>query len=115
MFDNGFHKIHFAFFAFIFILGGCKNQEEELKLWYTKPATKWVEAFSEGNGRLELNATKAEKVSGRILTSPKIQDGNTFDNPENVTIKSFNDAKLKGNKLEVNMPANSVIVMELAK
>ncbi len=54
-----------------------------------------------------------KQVTGRILTSAKIQDMNSFENPQYVTPKEFKDAKIKDGKILVNMPANSVIVLEL--
>jgi alpha-N-arabinofuranosidase len=52
-------------------------------------------------------------VTGQILTSDKINDYNSFDQPNKVVIKSFNGAKLNGNKLTVDLPAKSVVVIEL--
>jgi alpha-L-arabinofuranosidase len=65
--------------------------------------------------QLELKDYKAMEVTGKILTSPKIQDRNTFEDPLNVTPKVFKEAKLSDNKLVVTMPPNSVIVLELTK
>jgi alpha-N-arabinofuranosidase len=62
-----------------------------------------------------LNGYIAGKVTGRILTSSKIQDCNTFDNPSKIIPENFNKAKITGNKLSVNIPPNSVIVLELVK
>jgi alpha-N-arabinofuranosidase len=63
--------------------------------------------------RVDLKGFKVRKVTGRILTSAKVQDHNTFDNPTKVVPKSFNKALLSDNNLLVNMPPNSVIVLEL--
>jgi alpha-L-arabinofuranosidase len=52
-------------------------------------------------------------VSGRILSSDKINDYNSFDQASKVIIKPFNGAKLSGNKLTVDLPAKSVVVIEL--
>ncbi|MGZ3846275.1 MAG: alpha-L-arabinofuranosidase C-terminal domain-containing protein, partial [Flavisolibacter sp.] len=54
-----------------------------------------------------------KSVTGRILTSDKINDYNSFDQPNKVVIKAFNGAKLAGNKLTVDLPAKSVVVIEL--
>jgi len=62
---------------------------------------------------IELNGFKAKNITGRILTSAKVQDHNTFDNPTKVAPKNFNKATLSADKLEVKMPPNSVIVLEL--
>jgi alpha-L-arabinofuranosidase len=72
-----------------------------------------------------INADKAEsisiniegenfkKVSGRILTSPKPQDHNTFDDPEKVKPQIFTRASLKDNVINLTIPPFSVVVLEL--
>ncbi|MEJ2543485.1 MAG: alpha-L-arabinofuranosidase C-terminal domain-containing protein [Calditrichaceae bacterium] len=62
---------------------------------------------------IELNGFDAKSVKGRILTSKKVQDHNTFDNPIKVVPKNFDDARLTSGNLIVNMPPISVIVLEL--
>jgi alpha-N-arabinofuranosidase len=47
----------------------------------------------------ELRGATAKKVSGKVLTSTKINDHNTFENPDAVAVKDFKDAKLSGGKL----------------
>jgi alpha-L-arabinofuranosidase len=37
----------------------------------------------------------------------------SFDQPNKVIIKSFNGAKLQGNKLSIDLPAKSVVVIRL--
>jgi alpha-N-arabinofuranosidase len=64
---------------------------------------------------INLKGFNAKKVSGRILTSSKVQDHNTFENPDKVKPASFNGAKISGDNLVVNMPPVSVIVLELVK
>jgi alpha-N-arabinofuranosidase len=62
-----------------------------------------------------LTGFKAKQVTGRILTSPKVQDHNTFDDPTKVVPERFNDASISKGSLKVNMPPNSVIVLELTE
>lgn len=62
-----------------------------------------------------LNNLKVKQVTGRILTSQKIQDRNTFDDPMHVTPQPFKNATISKGILKVNMPANSVVVLELAE
>lgn len=62
-----------------------------------------------------LTGFKATQVKGRILTSSKVQDHNTFDNPTKVAPKTFKNASLSRGNLKVNMPPNSVIVLELVE
>jgi alpha-N-arabinofuranosidase len=60
-----------------------------------------------------LKNMKAKTVTGRILTSGDIHDHNTFDQPNKVTTKEFKQFKLKGDQLTVEMPARSIVVLEL--
>jgi alpha-N-arabinofuranosidase len=61
----------------------------------------------------ELRGATAKKVSGKVLTSDKINDHNTFENPNVLTIKDFNGAKLSGGKLDIILPAKSVVLLEI--
>jgi alpha-N-arabinofuranosidase len=61
----------------------------------------------------ELRGVAAKKVSGKILTSVRINDYNSFDKPNTVSVKNFNDTKLSGGKLTVSLPAKSVVVLEI--
>ena len=62
---------------------------------------------------IKLGGAKYKNVSGRILTAKKVQDFNSFENPDLITPKAFKDAKLKGNNLTVKLPPFSVVVLEL--
>lgn len=62
---------------------------------------------------IDMKGFKATQVTGRILTSSKVQDHNTFDNPTNVVPKTFNNMSISGDKIKVKMPPISVIVLEL--
>jgi alpha-N-arabinofuranosidase len=63
---------------------------------------------------IALNGYKAKNATGKILTSSRVQDHNTFDNPSKVVPKSFNKATLSRDNLAVNMPPHSIIVLELS-
>jgi alpha-N-arabinofuranosidase len=52
-------------------------------------------------------------VTGRILASGKLQDFNSFDQPDKIKPVTFNKATLKGDQLTVAMPPFSVVVLEL--
>lgn len=64
---------------------------------------------------IDLKGFNAKQVSGKILTSGKVQDYNTFENPALITPEAYNVAKLSGDKLVVDMPPVSVIVLELTE
>lgn len=52
-------------------------------------------------------------VTGKILTSANLTDINTFEQPKKVVETDFKGAKLTGNKLAVDLPAKSIVVLEL--
>jgi alpha-L-arabinofuranosidase len=62
---------------------------------------------------IDLRGIKFSSVTGRILTSEKIQDHNTFDNVEKIKPAVFKNAALKNNSLTVTIPPFSVVVLEL--
>ena len=55
------------------------------------------------------------KVSGKILTSAKINDYNTFDKPDAVSVKDFRGANISKGALSVQLPAKSVVMLEIEK
>lgn len=54
-----------------------------------------------------------KSVSGQILTSAQLTDINSFEKPETVKIANFKGAKKEGNDLVVEVPAKSVVMLEL--
>ena len=53
------------------------------------------------------------QVSGRILTSAKLQDHNTFESPEKIKPANFTNFKKDGSLLSVTLPPFSVVVLTL--
>ncbi|SFC85347.1 alpha-N-arabinofuranosidase [Spirosoma endophyticum] len=62
---------------------------------------------------VNLKGIKASGITGRILASAKMQDHNTFDNPNKIKPVPFTGAKLNGDNLTVTLPPVSVVVLEL--
>lgn len=60
-----------------------------------------------------LNGLKWSKVTGRIVTSAKFTDHNSFDNPNKITARTFTGAKKSGNQLVAELPPLSVVELEL--
>lgn len=60
-----------------------------------------------------LNGVKWNAVTGRIVTSAKLTDINTFDDPNKIRVQNFSGAKKQGNNLVIEMPAQSVVMLEL--
>ena len=62
---------------------------------------------------VELTGYDIKKGSGKIVTAQNITDYNDFGQPEKVTLKDFEVAKPKGNKLVIELPAKSVVLVQL--
>lgn len=72
-----------------------------------------IDAHNEQEVNIDLRGISGKSVTGRILRSDKLQDHNTFENPEKIKPTVFTNATIKGNTLTVKMPAFSVVVLEL--
>lgn len=67
---------------------------------------------------IELNCsldglTKEKFMSGKIITAPKTDTYNSFDNPNQVMMKEFRDAKIQNGILDIKLPAKSLVTIEL--
>ncbi len=60
-----------------------------------------------------INGVDWKKVSGKVLTSGKVTDINKFDQPETVKPAVFNGAKKTKDGLSIELPAKSVVMLEL--
>ncbi|MEO7045862.1 MAG: alpha-L-arabinofuranosidase C-terminal domain-containing protein, partial [Ferruginibacter sp.] len=62
---------------------------------------------------IDVDGASYKNIKGRILTSKKLQDYNSFEKPNNIVPVAFNGAQINGNKLMVKLPPFSVVVLEL--
>lgn len=60
-----------------------------------------------------LNEMDLSSVKGQILTSGKLTDHNTFENPDLIVNNEFKGANLKGKNLSLTIPAKSIVMLEL--
>ena len=72
-----------------------------------------IDAGKEQKITIDLGDIKTKNISGRILSSAKIQDYNTFEKPNTITPKAFNNVKLNGTEMELTLPPFSVVVLTL--
>lgn len=61
----------------------------------------------------QLIGASVKKVSGKMLTSEKINDYNSFEQPTKVKMSDFKGASLSNNDLKVTLPPKSVVMIEL--
>jgi alpha-N-arabinofuranosidase len=62
---------------------------------------------------VDLRGGAYATVSGRLLSSARLQDHNSFEQPEKVKPKAFTGAKISGSTLQVTIPPFSVVVLKL--
>jgi alpha-N-arabinofuranosidase len=62
---------------------------------------------------IDIHGAKFTYVTGRILAGEKVQDHNTFENPNKIQPAAFKDADLSSGMLKVTLPPHSVVVLEL--
>lgn len=62
---------------------------------------------------IDISGKKYSSVTGRILTSDKIQNYNSFEHPDTIKPAAFTGASLEGNDLTLTIPPFSVVVLEL--
>ncbi|MCX2836631.1 alpha-N-arabinofuranosidase [Salinimicrobium sp. MT39] len=74
-----------------------------------------IDAQKEHKVEIDLEGMDVKKMQGQILRSGKIQDHNTFDDPDKITIKDFKDFNLKNGKLSMVLPPFSVVVLSSKK
>jgi alpha-N-arabinofuranosidase len=72
-----------------------------------------IDAKATQEVNISLEGGNYKTVGGRILTSNKLQDHNTFEEPAKLKPAPFQGASLKGKTLSVKMPPFSVVVLEL--
>jgi alpha-N-arabinofuranosidase len=61
----------------------------------------------------KLAGAAVKGVSGRVLTAPAMNSMNTFENPGAVKPTVFSGARIQGEQILLNLPARSVVVIEI--
>ncbi|MCB0688589.1 MAG: alpha-N-arabinofuranosidase [Saprospiraceae bacterium] len=71
-----------------------------------------IDAHETKTVTVDLRSFAVNTVSGQILKSAKLQDHNTYSDPEMIVPTDFNGFKKMGNTLSVELPPFSVVVLE---
>jgi len=61
----------------------------------------------------DLRGARVSSVTGRILTASALTAHNTFEHPDAIQPAPFRGARLSGGALTIELPAKSVVVLEL--
>jgi alpha-N-arabinofuranosidase len=72
-----------------------------------------IDSRKEQEVTIDLRGTKATSVSGRILSSSKLQDHNTFEVPDKIKPAIFKGATITNGMLKAKLPPFSVVVLEV--
>lgn len=72
-----------------------------------------IDATKKHDVTIALKDSSGKKVTGRILRSAKIQDHNTFEQPDKIVPKPFNEARLNRGEVSLSIPPFSVIVLRV--
>jgi alpha-N-arabinofuranosidase len=70
-----------------------------------------IDAKTEYKIEIDLEGLNTNNIEGEILKSEKMQDHNSFDDPDKINITEFKDFKLRNGKLEVSLQPFSVVVL----
>jgi alpha-L-arabinofuranosidase len=62
---------------------------------------------------VDIRGASYSSATGRVLSSEKVQDHNTFEAPDRVRPREFKGATFEGSKLRVQMPPCSVVVLTM--
>jgi alpha-N-arabinofuranosidase len=72
-----------------------------------------IEASKTQQVSIDLSGLPTNQISARILTSAKLQDHNTFENPALISPEPFTTYQISNGKLTVDIPAFSLVVLSL--
>ena len=73
-----------------------------------------VNPNKEAKVKIELAGSgQKEFVRGEIITAAEINSYNDFGKDEEVTLKGFDNVKITGNSVQVELPAKSIVMLEL--
>lgn len=70
-----------------------------------------IDAKNAINTEVDLYQFGKKAFTGKIISSKKLQDHNTFDNPNAIEVKDFKNIKVNGDKMSVEIPPFSVLVL----
>jgi alpha-N-arabinofuranosidase len=62
---------------------------------------------------IDIRGLEYSELSGRILTAAELNAHNSFNMPENIKPEVYEGAGLRKNKLNLELPAKSIVVLEL--
>ena len=89
------------------------HRHQRIKMDLTHISLVNIDANKAQDITININGAAYKSVTGRILTSDKLQNYNSFENPDKIKPSSFTGASLTSSTLRVKIPPFSVVVLEL--
>jgi alpha-N-arabinofuranosidase len=74
-----------------------------------------IDAHETQHVKVKIGDKKITNITGRILKSARLQDHNTFEQPDKIKPVAFSDVSVVDDDLEFSIPPFSVIVLEVKK
>lgn len=71
-----------------------------------------VDAVNKNKIEIDVKDLGVKSFTGSIITSSKLQDYNSFENPNKIVPVAFKGFENKKGKLEITLPPYSVLVLE---
>jgi len=71
-----------------------------------------IDANNENSIEFSFEDLGVKTFTATILSSEKLQDHNTFDNPDKIHPKTFKEFKIKNGNLSITLPPFSVVMLE---
>ena len=71
-----------------------------------------IDTKNKNKVEIDLKELGVKNFTGKIITSAKLQDYNSFENPNKIVPVDFKSFENKKGKLEITIPPFSVVVLE---
>lgn len=72
-----------------------------------------IDSRKNHTAEIEIRGETFKNISATILSSAALQDHNTFENPEKIKPRNFDDFNSKNGVVRIKLPPFSVVVLEL--
>ncbi|MFN3589753.1 MAG: alpha-L-arabinofuranosidase C-terminal domain-containing protein, partial [Spirosomataceae bacterium] len=63
--------------------------------------------------QFSLRGENWKNIRAEIVTSPKVNDYNTFEEPNKITVQPFKKVRLQENKISTEIPPHSVMMLTI--
>jgi len=97
-------------FGSIPVLSASSSEDDEGKIHVSMTN---IDPKNQQEVKLEIRGVSPKSVTGKVITSDKMQDHNTFENANKVKIEDFSGAVISRRDIKITLPAKSVVTLEI--